>query len=92
MLTKRGNTDVEMIRPGMRQYPDMLREIPDFPKQLYCKGNTEILGKRCVAVVGSRNTTNIWAVPQLSDSRELLRRPGTDGSQRPGPGNRYMRS
>lgn len=57
MLTKRGNTDVEMIRPGMRQYPDMLREIPDFPKQLYCKGNTEILGKRCVAVVGSRNTT-----------------------------------
>lgn len=57
MLTRQGKWEAERITPGMCQYPALLREIPDFPKQLYCKGKVELLKERCVAVVGSRNTT-----------------------------------
>ena len=91
MLTKRGNTDVEMIRPGMRQYPDMLREIPDFPKQLYCKGNTEILGKRCVAVVGSRNTTTYGRSTAVRFAGAIAEA-GLTVVSGLATGNRYMRS
>lgn len=50
-------TDIQRITPGMAQYPELLREIKDFPKELYCIGNTKLLNERCVALVGSRTTT-----------------------------------
>lgn len=38
-----------------KSYPRQLREIPDFPPVLFCRGNTKILNKQSViAVVGSR--------------------------------------
>ena len=47
---------IDIITPGMHEYPAALREIKDPPKQLYYSGDINILKKRCAAVVGSRNT------------------------------------
>ena len=38
------------------QYPEALRQIPDPPLVLYCRGNVALLGERKFAVVGSRRT------------------------------------
>lgn len=52
-----GYKEMDVITPGMPQYPELLKEIKDFPKTLYCIGDTDLLKGRCVAVVGSRNAT-----------------------------------
>lgn len=39
-------------------FPPLLREIPDAPKQLYVRGNLPPRDTKCLAVVGSRNYTN----------------------------------
>lgn len=36
------------------RYPDLLRQIPEPPKQLYCIGNVELLKMPAAALVGSR--------------------------------------
>lgn len=38
-------------------YPPLLREIPDYPHVLYVKGAPEVLTRRCLAVVGTREAT-----------------------------------
>lgn len=48
--------NIEIIRPGMHEYPAALQEINGRPKELYYIGDISILKKRCAAVVGSRNT------------------------------------
>lgn len=48
--------NMDMITPGMHEYPAILKEIKNYPKQLYYIGDISILKKRCAAVVGSRNT------------------------------------
>ncbi len=48
--------NIEIIRPGMHEYPASLSEINNYPKQIYYMGDIKILKKRCAAVVGSRNT------------------------------------
>lgn len=41
------------------QYPTSLRQTPDFPAVLYCRGNTDLLNDDClVAMVGSRRATS----------------------------------
>lgn len=51
------SNEIEMITCGRPQYPAILKEIKDFPKVLFYKGNLSIINKRCAAVVGSRKTT-----------------------------------
>lgn len=48
---------IEKVTIDMPVYPDLLREIKDPPRQLYCLGNVSLLGRRCAAVVGSRKST-----------------------------------
>ena len=36
------------------RYPELLREIPDFPHVLYVMGNIEALSLRCISMVGTR--------------------------------------
>ncbi len=36
-------------------YPSLLYEIPDFPKQLYCYGDTNLLREKCITVIGTRD-------------------------------------
>lgn len=49
--------EVQRITPGMPEYPALLTEIKNAPKELYYTGDAGLLKKRCVAVVGSRSTT-----------------------------------
>lgn len=49
--------EVQRITPGMPEYPALLAEIKNAPKELYYIGEVGLLKKRCVAVVGSRSTT-----------------------------------
>lgn len=48
---------IQIITSGMPEYPALLKEIKNYPKKLFCIGDTNILKKRSVAVVGSRRTT-----------------------------------
>ena len=49
--------DIERIDITSHEYPDLLRDIPDPPKQLYCAGDISLLQEMSVAVVGSRKYT-----------------------------------
>lgn len=48
---------IEIVDYESEIFPNMLREINGCPKKLYCIGNLELLGRRSMAVVGSRKTT-----------------------------------
>lgn len=48
---------IQLITSGQPAYPARLKEIKDYPRQLYCLGDPGILSRRCVAVIGSRTTT-----------------------------------
>lgn len=48
--------EINILNPGEPGYPALLKEIKDYPKKLYYIGDIKLLNKRCVAVVGSRNT------------------------------------
>lgn len=65
---------IEMITYGSCRYPDLLAEIKDPPKELYCLGNIDILKKRCVAVVGSRTTTQYGRSTAVSIAAKLAER------------------
>ncbi|OGN09817.1 MAG: DNA protecting protein DprA [Candidatus Yanofskybacteria bacterium RIFCSPHIGHO2_02_FULL_41_11] len=39
-------------------YPRLLKEIPDAPKLLYCRGNLDLLNTFCFGVVGTRKLTS----------------------------------
>ncbi|HIW79054.1 MAG TPA: DNA-processing protein DprA [Candidatus Bilophila faecipullorum] len=36
------------------RYPRLLRELPDAPVRLYCRGDLSLLGNPCVSIVGTR--------------------------------------
>src|SRR3989338_11080753 len=40
-----------------KEYPKLLRQIADPPKQLYCRGNIRLLNTFCLGVVGTRKLT-----------------------------------
>jgi DNA processing protein len=46
------------LKPADRPYPELLRQIADPPKQLYCRGDISILSTKCFAVVGTRKLTS----------------------------------
>jgi DNA processing protein len=49
-----GHTIITLADPG---YPPQLLEIPDPPALLYVRGDTSLLTRRSLAIVGSRNAT-----------------------------------
>lgn len=42
---------------GDKDYPKLLAQIHDPPKQLYCRGNIKLLNSFCLSVVGTRKLT-----------------------------------
>lgn len=60
-----------MITPGMPEYPALLKEIENYPKEIYYRGDIKILAKRCVAVVGSRTATTYGRSVADSVGRKL---------------------
>ena len=49
--------DIQVIDIKSAEYPAKLRDIPNPPRCLYCKGDTELLRARSVGVIGARKNT-----------------------------------
>ena len=49
--------EIITIKIGKEGYPKLLAQIPSPPKQLYCRGNTNLLNTFCFGVVGTRKLT-----------------------------------
>ena len=56
MEHRRTNERIQCMTPGQPVYPALLKEIRDYPKNLYYIGNPKILEGSCVSIVGSRKT------------------------------------
>src|SRR3989338_5827075 len=41
-----------------KRFPQLLAQIADPPKQLYCRGNLELLNSECIGLVGTRKLTS----------------------------------
>lgn len=50
---------IKQIKYEDEQYPKLLKNIKNPPKQLYVLGNEELLNKPGIAIIGSRNCTEI---------------------------------
>jgi DNA processing protein len=55
-------------------YPSLLREIPDPPPLLYFRGETGILGRPAICIVGSRGASRRGRVVAAAFARDLSRR------------------
>jgi len=49
---------IQKIDPKNRDYPKLLKQISDPPRQLYCRGNIKLLNSFCFSVVGTRKLTS----------------------------------
>lgn len=49
--------DIRPIASTDPDYPELLREIPDYPHVLYTRGDVTALSRRCLSVVGTRSMT-----------------------------------
>ncbi|WP_371156819.1 DNA-processing protein DprA [Jannaschia sp. 2305UL9-9] len=49
----------KLLTLGAPGYPRRLAEVTDAPPVLWAQGNTAMLNKRCVAVVGTRNASSL---------------------------------
>ncbi len=56
---------------SLDDYPYLLKEIPDPPIILYYIGNKELLKNPCIAIVGSRKTTNYGMQIGFNIAKEL---------------------
>lgn len=67
-------SEIEMITSGSSLYPAPLKEIKDFPKELYYIGDLKILSKRCASIVGSRNTNQYGRATAVAIAKKLAER------------------
>ena len=49
--------EIIKIDRGSAEFPSRLREIPDPPEQIYCRGDVSLLYAKSVGVVGARKNT-----------------------------------
>lgn len=49
---------IQIVTKFSDQYPEKLRELPDAPYYLFCKGDLQLLSQPAVGIVGSRTPTN----------------------------------
>ena len=49
--------DIQKLSYNSKEYPYLLRQISDPPRDLFCIGDISLLKKRCIAVVGTREPT-----------------------------------
>jgi len=60
-IEKLNNLDIGYFTIYDKEYPQLLREIPDCPAILFIRGNIEVLRLPSLAVVGSRKYSNYGA-------------------------------
>ena len=49
--------EITNVQKADKFYSKLLSQIPDPPKQLYCRGNLNLLNSECIGVVGTRKLT-----------------------------------
>lgn len=54
------------------EYPQKLKMIDDYPMYLYTKGNIDLLNKKSIAMVGTRNCTNYGRKVAVNLSKKLV--------------------
>lgn len=59
LLTHYHNSGYKIIHYGSPDYPEKLKDLPEPPYWLFAQGNTSLLNKNCVGVVGTRNPTSL---------------------------------
>lgn len=64
-------SDIIVLDRHQSAYPPLLNQIPDPPASLYCRGNTELLGSTCFAIVGTRKITPYGKEVATTITREL---------------------
>lgn len=51
------NCGIKVISVSDKEYPNLLKEIQDFPICLYFKGDISLLKEKCIAIIGTRKPT-----------------------------------
>ena len=65
---------IQRITSGQPVYPALLKEIRDYPKELYYIGDPKLLEEKCVSIVGSRKTNQYGRSTAYSFGKALGQR------------------
>lgn len=65
---------IQRMTSGQPVYPALLKEIRDYPKELYYIGDPKLLEEKCVSIVGSRKTNQYGRSTACSFGKALGQR------------------
>lgn len=65
---------IQRMTSGQPVYPALLKEIRDYPKELYYIGDLKLLEEKCVSIVGSRKTNQYGRSTAYSFGKALGQR------------------
>lgn len=65
---------IQKMTSGQPVYPALLKEIRDYPKELYYIGDPKLLEEKCVSIVGSRKTNQYGRSTAYSFGKALGQR------------------
>ena len=68
---------IQRMTSGQPVYPALLKEIRDYPKELYYIGDPKLLEEKCVSIVGSRKTNQYGRSTAYSFGKALGQRGST---------------
>ena len=74
MEHKQTEKRIQRMTSGQPVYPALLKEIRDYPKELYYIGDPKLLEEKCVSIVGSRKTNQYGRSTAYSFGKALGRR------------------
>lgn len=74
MEHKQAEKRIQRMTSGQPVYPALLKEIRDYPKELYYIGDPKLLEEKCVSIVGSRKTNQYGRSTAYSFGKALGRR------------------
>lgn len=74
MEHKQAEKRIQRMTSGQPVYPALLKEIRDYPKELYYIGDPKILEEKCVSIVGSRKTNQYGRSTAYSFGKALGQR------------------
>lgn len=74
MEHKQTEKRIQRMTSGQPVYPALLKEIRDYPKELYYIGDPKLLEEKCVSIVGSRKTNQYGRSTAYSFGKNLGQR------------------
>lgn len=72
-LNKLKNEDISLITIFDEDYPDKLKDLPEAPLFLFCKGDISLLKKPSIGIVGTRKPSNYGRVITDRFARSLAK-------------------